>query len=656
MAKVEKNKVGMGVNIPHPIDFAIALHFHQPVGNFNEIFQRTYNNCYLKFLKLLQKHPRVKMSFHFSGSLLSWIEKNHPPFFDLVKELVESNQVEIISGGFYEPILPMISEEDAIGQIKMLTNYINKKFAFKPTGAWIPERIWEPQLASTLNKARIKYAIVDDTHFMKAGLDKSDTYGYYLTGHSLKTVALFGSDKTLRYYIPFKDPKETINYIKRVSQNKKGIFFYGDDAEKFGEWPRTYKLVYEDGWLNNFFKMLIENSEWLHTVTLQEAMARHRPLGKIFIPTASYDEMIKWSGGSWRNFFIKYPESNQMHKKMMWVSKRIKNLKRKTTDKKIKQLLESATEYLYKGQSSCAYWHGIFGGLYLFNLRGAIYENLIKAESTLDRIEYKSANIQTADYNYDNFREIIFSNRLISAYLSPHSGGRLLELDYKPLAANLTNILSRRKESYHRQIKNVKIIYDPYTKSCLLDHIMPAHVTYQQFKAANFREAEDFINRSYSYKIKRSKEGSVIIMKAASGKISIEKKITLYDKISNMRADYSIKNISEKTLDITFGVEFNIVMPDGNPPHNVKAYMQLTSASDFNMEDKEGKVNLQFNTEPASRVWTYSINTISRSEKDYKYNYQGSTVLFNWPLRLAQEKIETFSLIFKINSSTPRRS
>ena len=518
MVKVEKNRVGAGVSTPHPIDFAIALHFHQPVGNFDEIFERVYNNCYLKFLKLLQKYPQIKMSFHFSGSLLSWIEKNHPEFFNLVKELVKSNQVEIISGGFYEPILPMISEEDAIGQIKMLTNYINKKFGFKPAGAWIPERVWEPQLASTLNKAQVKYGIVDDTHFIKAGLDKSDTYGYYLTGDSPKTMALFGSDKTLRYYIPFKDPKETINYIKRVSRNKKGIFFYGDDAEKFGEWPKTYKLVYEDGWLDNFFKMLIDNSEWLHTVTLREAIARHAPLGKIFIPPASYAEMIKWSGGSWRNFFLKYPESNQMHKKMMWISKRIKNLKRKAAGKKIKQLLKSAAEYLYKGQSSCAYWHGIFGGLYLFNLRGAIYENLIKAESILDRIECRSAHMQIADYNSDNFKEIIFSNRLISAYLSPNNGGRLLELDYKPLAANLINTLSRKKESYHRQIKNVKIIYDSYPKSCLLDHIMPAQVTYQQFKTAGAREVEDFINRSYSYKIKGSRDSKAIIMKAASGK------------------------------------------------------------------------------------------------------------------------------------------
>ena len=646
MAKVEKNRVGAGVSTSHPIDFAIALHFHQPVGNFDEIFERAYNNCYLKFLKLLLKYPQIKMSFHFSGSLLSWIEKTHPEFFNLVKELVKSNQVEIISGGFYEPILPMISEEDAIGQIKMLTNYINKKFGFKPAGAWIPERVWEPQLASTLNKAQVKYGIVDDTHFIKAGLDKSDTYGYYLTGDTPRTMALFGSDKTLRYYIPFKDPKETINYIKRVSRDKKGIFFYGDDAEKFGEWPKTYKLVYEDGWLDNFFKMLIDNSEWLHTVTLQEAIARHAPLGKIFIPAASYAEMIKWSGGSWKNFFLKYPESNQMHKKMTWISKRIKNLKRKAAGKKIKQLLESAAEHLYKGQSSCAYWQGVFGGLYLFNLRGAIYENLIKAESILDRIEYKSAHIQITDYNSDNFKEIIFSNRSISAYFSPNSGGSLLELDYKPLAANLINTLSRKKESYHRQIKNVKIIYDSYPKSCLLDHIMPAQVTYQQFKTAGAREVEDFINRSYSYKIKGSRDSKAIIMKAASEKVSVEKRITLYNKTSDIKADYSIKNISDKALSMTFGVEFNIVMPDGNPPQDLKPYTELTSISDFNMKDKGGNISLQFNTRPESRLWVYPINTVSRSEKDYKYNYQGSTILFNWPLKLSSGEAKTFSINF----------
>lgn len=669
MSASEKNKVGVGVNMPRQTDFAIALHFHQPIGNFDKIFEQAYHRCYLKFLKLLQKYPQIKMSLHFSGSLLSWIEKNHPEFFNEVKKLIKSNQVEILTGGFYEPILPVISEEDAIGQIKMLTNYIKRRFKFTPVGVWIPERVWEPKLTSTLNKAGIRYGIIDDTHFAKAGLKKSQMHSYYITKDDSKTLALFASDRALRYRIPFRDPKQTLNYIKRASRNnQKAIFFYGDDVEKFGEWPGTYKHVYENKWLDRFFNMLIDNSSWLKTVTLQEAMDRHLPSGKIYVPSASYHEMLKWSGGCWRNFLIKYPESNQMHKKMMRISKRIKDLKRKMLEKGDRprmqertglrlrsepSLFSLATEYLYRGQSSCAYWHGLFGGLYLFNLRAAVYENLIKAEDILDRIEFKKANIQITDYKHDGFKEIVFSNRLISVYLNPNNGGSLLELDYKPLSTNLINTLSRKKESYHKQIRKEKIIYDSYQKYCFLDHVMPPQSTYQQFKAANLRETEDFINKSYSYKVKNIKDGKIIIMNAASKRIFIEKKIDLYDNISSIKAEYLIKNISKKLLNIVFGIEFNIIMPDGNPPIGLESYTQLTSISDFNVRDKKGNINLQFNVKPDSRVWTYPINTVSRSEKGYKYNYQGTTILFNRPLKLLPEDVKTFSINFEINGSRP---
>ena len=73
-------------------------------------------------------------------------------------------------------------------------------------------------------------------------------------------------------------------------------------------------------------------------------------------------------GGYFKNFLRKYPEANHMQKRMLYVSKNVGN------DLNAKLLL-------WKGQCSCAYWHGIFGGLYLPHLREAIYKNLIEAEN-----------------------------------------------------------------------------------------------------------------------------------------------------------------------------------------------------------------------------------------------------------------------------------
>ena len=90
-----------------------------------------------------------------------------------------------------------------------------------------------------------------------------------------------------------------------------------------------------------------------------------------------YDDVSLFvRGGFWRNFMIKYPEINVMHKKMLRVSEKLSNAK--NTDR-----LDLANDALWAGQCNCPYWHGVFGGLYLAHLRHAIFSNLIMAEKIL---------------------------------------------------------------------------------------------------------------------------------------------------------------------------------------------------------------------------------------------------------------------------------
>jgi len=79
-------------------NLAMALHFHQPIGNFDDVINKACDNCYLPFLKTLKEYPKIKMTFHFSGCLLEWIEKNRKEILDIVAEMVKNSQVEIMSG------------------------------------------------------------------------------------------------------------------------------------------------------------------------------------------------------------------------------------------------------------------------------------------------------------------------------------------------------------------------------------------------------------------------------------------------------------------------------------------------------------------------------------------------------------------------------
>ncbi len=704
--------------------FAMAIHFHQPVGNFDHIIERACEMCYVPFLDTLIKYPEIKMSFHFSGCLLEWVEENRPEVIGMVRDMVARGQVELISGGFYEPILPSIPPEDRIGQINMLTEYIETKFSFKASGAWVAERVWEPELPSTLYDAGIKYAILDDTHFIYSGIPKEKTYGFYMTEDNAKPVAVFPTDKTLRYSIPFKSPDECIEYMRGVvKKDSNALFVYGDDGEKFGEWPGTYDWVFKEKWLEKFFDKLLENGDWLETVTLSDCLRERSPEGRVYLPTTSYEEMLAWAlpsgsqhqmedllddirsegkeevykpfirGGFWRNFLSKYPESNHMNKKMIYVSRKLDLLKRKI---KTSSDLVKAEKELFRGQCNCAYWHGVFGGLYLFHLRQAIYRHLIKSEVLIDKIRYgkkQFVEAVVADIDADGQDEVVLENREFSLYFDPAEGGILKELDSKTACCNLTNSLARREEAYHRKVlekmkkeqtpddSEVKTIhdciqvtdngikdhldYDRYGRHGLVDHFFGHDVKINKFLRCDYTEAGDFIENPYCFEVSRPVGGVTLTMKrhgfVGENKVDVSKSITLPKKGASFKVKYRIKNNGPKSLDTVFAPEFNLTMPDADSDSYAlvfdgdgKSFSLRDTAREpktrkVKVSDSEGRVSFEMSFSEECSVWHFPVRTVSQSEKEYELNYQSSAILPRVKLKLAFGEEKRFEMEIRVD-------
>ena len=60
------------------ISLALAIHNHQPVGNFGWVFAEVYDRAYLPMLEALERHPGVRLSLHYTGPLLEWLEAERP--------------------------------------------------------------------------------------------------------------------------------------------------------------------------------------------------------------------------------------------------------------------------------------------------------------------------------------------------------------------------------------------------------------------------------------------------------------------------------------------------------------------------------------------------------------------------------------------------
>ncbi len=463
------------------IHFGLALHNHQPVGNFPWVFQQVYEEAYLPMIEALERHPKVRLSLHYTGSLLDWMDEAQPAFLERISLLVQRGQVEIASGGYYEPILSSIPDRDKVAQIRRLTERIQRDFGTEASGMWIAERVWEPDLPHFLREAGIEWTILDDVHFKNVGLEDHDLYGYYATEDQSSILKIFATSKSLRYTIPWRPVKESIEYMRSLATpDGRRIIVMGDDGEKFGSWPETGPYCWgsegRSGWIEEFFTALEQNTDWLHTTPLGEYARNYPALGRIYIPTSSYIEMTEWAlppqksyifgkllhqiekekrddilqfmrGGFWRNFLVRYHEINNQHKKMLRVHHKVYDAGATP---------ETGLVQLWKAQANDTYWHGLFGGIYMGHVRSAIYHHLIKAENAADRARHGADHWQHyeyTDFDRDSQDELLVEGDLQNLYIDPHRGGSLFEWDMRRSMHNLLSVMTRHQESYHETLR-----------------------------------------------------------------------------------------------------------------------------------------------------------------------------------------------------------
>jgi len=688
------------------VNLIFGCHAHQPVGNFDFVFRQAYENCYRPFLDVLERHPAVKTVLHFTGPLFDWFEANCPEFLDRVARLAGSGQVEIMGGGYYEPLLCAIPERDAIAQIQRMQRYCERRFGAAPRGMWLTERVWEPHMARILNRAGVEYTALDDTHFVCSGLKPNQLFGYYITEDEGAPLKIFPILEKLRYLIPFRQVEETIGYLRQVAeQHGPCVATLHDDYEKFGVWPGTHGSVYGEGWLDRFFTVLEENRDWLKTVTYSEYIDATPPVGRTYIPCASYEEMMTWAlptdaqrafnrfrdrlkqqpdlyeegqvflrGSFWRNFLAKYPEANTMQKRMLRVSARLARLRQHNPDQS--ELLDEAENLLHQGQCNCAYWHGVFGGLYLNHLRTAVFERLVAADRLLDAAEaLQEPRWTQTDCDGDGLEEIVLETPAETVFLKPDDGGSLYEWDFKAKPFNLCNVLARREEPYHDLLRhglaradqentgNLSIhemvraksadldkylIYDPWRRSSLRDRFFELNPDPETFRRCQERELGDFVAGVYSIHLSDNKcvmtrNGQVQSPGGCITEVRIQKQIMPLE--NGIQVSYEIACPQGWPESLCFGVETAFNFLTGSAPDRYylseNASLERPMLGQCGVFDNLGHIALRdewmrlecgLRLNRPARVIHFPIDTVSQSEDGQERVHQGCVVLPCWEL------------------------
>ncbi|HSE68607.1 MAG TPA: alpha-amylase/4-alpha-glucanotransferase domain-containing protein [Gemmatimonadales bacterium] len=631
--------------MPQPIRFIFGLHLHQPVGNFGSVFSQHLDEVYLPFLQKVDEREFFPLVLHISGPLLEWLEANGKAYLDLVSRLVDAGRLELLCAGMYEPVLASLHRQDRIEQIGWMRDKLRKRFGIDARGLWLTERVWEPELAADLADAGVQYALVDDRHFLVTGFERKQLHAPWMTDSDGRRIALFPIDERLRYLIPFRPPAETAGYLRELASEGHRIAVLADDGEKFGGWPGTREWVYERGWLDEFvttISALVDNGE-VELSTFAEALPAVPTSGLAYLPTASYREMEGWAlpaiaaqrltnleaelgeerqsgpegallrGSHWLNFLVKYVEANRMHKKMQALSL----LCRDRGDPSVARVA------IGRAQCNDAYWHGVFGGLYLPHLRDAIWRELAIAEKALrDR---ESLDAEVLDIDADGHPEIWVHSASFSAIVSPYRGGVIEEFTLFGSEVNYANTLTRRREAYHliapksdghaegdnagtpsihdlesRIRLNELPPVDPEPRVLLRERGLETGLDQESYERGDFDSLDMPGDGPLPYTIEPLPDRLTLSFKL------VETGITTFEK------HYSFSTDGRLTATYRWS-------PAALEPEGV-----------FTVEVSY-RGPLEITASPSADIWSYDITTVAKSERGLEETVQGRSVTFRWP-------------------------
>ncbi len=643
------------------IKFIFALHNHQPVGNFDDVFERAYEKSYKPFIELLKQNPAISVSMHYSGPLLEWIIGHKPEFLENIHQLTDQGQLELLSSAYYEPMLTLLPEADRMGQIKMQNSLLRDTFAFAPKGMWLPERVWSLDLPYSICESGLKYTIIDEHHVS----NERPIKGYYNTEAEGRTIGVFSISEKLRTMIPNEHPQKVIEYLlSQASDNEQDVLVFMENGEKYGIYPDSESHI---EWLHTFFKLLNDNQAQIETITFKDYWEHQMPLGLTYPTEGGYPEMDKWAssmngfGKGWRSFLTKYPEANWMHKRMCQISRKIETL---ACTGKAKKSIRNIKKQFWSGTSHDAYWHGIHGGIYLPHLRNATWSNLIKAEAAIDKHLYNLSDQiyqEVTDINRDGYNDVTITTKKFHAVFDSRFMGGLEELDFKPAHVNLCNNISCHPELFHDEM-DVKPVYDNHPRYSLIERYYDKDITVDMVRDQQLDDASDFLNEAVEVK---NTVKSCCVTFSRNGWINWQRahlcKSIKFNE-NGFDVTYLIKNNGIAPIECLFGPEFNFSVNGGEWEKRVYAkpkelegqtmecVSDLEDISKLVIKNTAENYQIKIKSKEAARVMTYP-NIIPVLQPDGIENiFQNVVLNYFWKVALDPREEKEITLSVEIKS------
>ena len=564
------------------VNLVLCLHMHQPVGNLPEVVDRIIREVYRPVIGVLEKHPGIVVNLHISGSLLEMLAARHPDLIQKIKELVATGRLEMLSGGFFEPVLVEWSEEDRDGQLAKMATWLKEKLGVEPAGAWLAEGVWGPSLCGSLSRAGLRYAPVDGSYFLQAGITPAKLNGHYVTDQAGNLISVLPTCPDLARFLPHAPMDELFGYLRRVANRAEDVTL--TLAADLETWPQLTGGV--AGYLDQLFTRLEDSHAWIHTLTGRAQLERQTAKGRVALPPGTPSDLGGWSlpgnarreffrekaqlgqrydaakvlpffrGGSWASFRVRYGEVNLMYRKNLSLGSRLRS-------KGSHPNARAVQERLWRAQCSTGQWHGTRGGLHQPHLREAIWRELLSAEAEL-RSGQSEVELLREDADADGQSEVLVGHPRLSFMVSPHQGGACLEMGLPEFGRNLADVLTRRDEATSGA---AAMPTDWYERHLFHDHLFARGTTVEQLAGGHCPELGDFILQPFQLRGMRQTGNRVTLEMQRDGGLYrmgtrqpclLQKTYSLDAVEGLVEVSYQITNTGPLPLEAVFASELNL--------------------------------------------------------------------------------------------------
>lgn len=522
----------------------------------SEEYDRLYMTVYKPLARFLYSHPEFKFSFSFTGPQLVYYKKKRKEFLTILKELTDRNQVEILGGGYYAPVLPLLFPVDRNTQIDMLSTEIRQTVGKRPRGITMFADIWDSSIVNNLQTCGIEYALLDCNSIP----EHKRNYLYYIMNDLGKSVQLFPH---YREFIPDSEtPCELFakNIIKSIEKTERMDEYFQITPDKIVVLSMNFndvqKLI-ETKWFEKFDEYLKNYPDSrIKTGIIDEYRKNQNIKVPAFIPVAMSSTLDSWCRSSFRNktksgypntvfdFMEIYGSCSNLLNRLTYMTMLINQYKKDKMRKK------AAREMLLEAQNGSALLCMLNGSFTNTKLRQDAYRCLFTADKFIAEDGKTNETVTRFDYTNDGINEYVCRMQNYFAYISL-LGGAIQEFDVMKNCGNYADNYSRIFEYDGAE--------DDYKRGIFIDHLFDNN---QFERYINGEAAGDGVfSRIYYKEIKFSANQKELILLAEAEYKPTHQKVSLRKKYifnsNGFTVQYILKNESSQRMQLKFAVESN---------------------------------------------------------------------------------------------------